>query len=158
MLFRQRITMRTALRTAVAGFAVLSALVSAQAYERLPAEQWTLPYSDPLGAIPACAAPEVISFIQSRFADNEASYWNSNLAISAIERVHAIGYRAWGLDFIPRRFCTGVALTTDGKHRQIDYSVIQDAGFAGYSWNVRWCVSGTDRQLAYAPDCKMARP
>lgn len=150
--------MRSVLRMAVAACAVVAAVVSAQAYERLPAEQWTRPYEDPLENIPACEAPEVLSFIQTRFADNEASFWNSTLTIGVIEKVHAIGYRSWGLDFIPRRFCTGVALTSDGKRRQVDYSIVQEAGFAGYSWNVEWCVHGTDRHLAYAPACKMARP
>lgn len=150
--------MRKAVTMLVAGVAAMTAGAAAHAYERLPAEQWTVPYGDPLGAIPACEAPEVTSYIQQRFADNEASYWNSALTISGFERVHAIGYRAWGLDFIPRRFCTGVALTSDGRKRQVDYSIIQEDGFAGYSWNVQWCVNGTDREGAYAPGCKMARP
>jgi hypothetical protein len=150
--------MRKAVRMVVTGMAALAAMASAHAYERLPAEQWTVPYGDPLANVPACEAPSVLSYIQQRFADNEASYWNSPLTISAIERVHAIGYRAWGLDFIPRRFCTGVALTSDGRQRQVDYSIIQEDGFAGYSWNVQWCVNGTDREGAYAPGCKMARP
>lgn len=150
--------MRSVVMTIVAGFAAAASMVSAQAYERLPTEQWAIPYADPLGNVPACEAPEVLSFIQSRFADNEASYWNSSLTIANFEQVHAIGYRTWGLDFIPRRFCTGRVVTSDGKRRQVDYSVIQEAGFSGYSWNVEWCVTGTDRHLAYAPYCKMARP
>lgn len=150
--------MRRLVTMVVAALAVAGSLGTASAYERLPTEQWTVPYGDPLAAVPACEAPEVLSFIQSRFADNEASYWNSNLTIAGIEKVHAIGYRAWGLDFIPRRFCTGVALTSDGSRRQVDYSIIQETGFAGYSWNVEWCVNGTDRHMAYAPACKMARP
>lgn len=154
--------MRKAVRMVMAGLAAglaaATALAAAQGYERLPAEQWTVPYGDPLAGVPACEAPEVLSYIQQRFADNEASYWNSPLTISGIERVHAIGYRSWGLDFIPRRFCSGVALTSDGRKRQVDYSIIQEAGFAGYSWNVEWCVNGTDRGNAYAPACKMARP
>ena len=150
--------MRSVVMTIVAGLAAAASAVSARAYERLPTEQWTVPYADPLGKVPACEAAEVLSFIQTRFADTEASYWNSSLTITSFDRVHAIGYRTWGLDFIPRRFCTGTVVTSDGRRRQVDYSVIQEAGFSGYGWNVEWCVNGTDRSMAYAPACKMARP
>jgi hypothetical protein len=150
--------MRKVVTVVAATVAVLAATASARAYERMPTEQWTVPYGDPLAHVPACEAPEVLAFIQQRFADTEANFWNSSLTIAGIEKAHATGYRPWGLDFIPRRFCTGVALTSDGHRRQLDYSVIQEDGFAGYSWNVEWCVNGTDRAWAYAPGCKMARP
>ena len=61
-------------------------------------------------------------------------------------------------DTIPRRFCTGTVTTSDGVRRELSYVVAEDTGIIGWGWGVRWCVVGLDRELAYAPACKMARP
>jgi len=42
-------------------------------------------------------------------------------------------------------------------HR-IDYSVREDLGIIGATWGVEFCVHGLDRNWAYAPACRMARP
>jgi len=36
--------------------------------------------------------------------------------------------------------------------------VLSDTGMIGASWGVEWCVVGLDRNWAYNPRCKMARP
>lgn len=69
-----------------------------------------------------------------------------------------MAWRPWGLDFIPRRYCTGKVITSDGMRRRIDYSVREDLAIIGSNWGVEWCVQGLDRNWAYQPDCKMARP
>jgi hypothetical protein len=138
--------------------ASLAAMGSVQAQVRTPAENWANPYSGSPSAIAPCASPGVISTIQNRFAETEAEYWSSALKIVAIDHVQPLAFRPWGLDFIPRQFCTGVATTSDGKRRRVDYSVIEDAGIIGWGWGVQWCVAGLDRNLAYAPACKQARP
>jgi hypothetical protein len=38
------------------------------------------------------------------------------------------------------------------------YSIGEDTGFIGWSWGIEWCVVGVDRNWAYNPGCKMARP
>jgi hypothetical protein len=38
------------------------------------------------------------------------------------------------------------------------YSIGSNTGFAGATWGVEWCVVGYDRNFAYAPRCRMARP
>lgn len=125
---------------------------------RLPAENWTIPFSGSASAIPTCDAPGVLSKIQSRFSEREATFWSSNLTIVGFEGVKPVSFRPWGLDMIPRLFCTGTVRTSDGKPRRVDYVIAEDTGIIGWSWGVEWCVSGLDRQRGFAPDCKMARP
>jgi hypothetical protein len=110
------------------------------------------------GVLPLCQDPSVTGTIASRFASNETEYWNSTLAIKGFDNQREIAFRPWGESFIPRRFCAARALTSDGRYRTVDYSIIEDYGSIGVSWGVEWCVNGLDRPLAYAPNCKMARP
>jgi hypothetical protein len=110
------------------------------------------------GIVPFCEDPGVAGKITSRFNAKEREYWNSDLSIQTFDRQHEIGYRPWGPGYIPRRFCTGRVMTSDGRYREVSYSIAEDLGAIGASWGVEWCVSGLDRNLAYAPGCKMARP
>ena len=47
---------------------------------------------------------------------------------------------------------------SDGKRRPVYYSIIEDGGMIGWTWGVNWCVQGLDRNWAYNPDCRQARP
>jgi hypothetical protein len=49
-------------------------------------------------------------------------------------------------------------MLSDGKMRTVHYSIIEDGGFAGFGQGVEWCVTGLDRNWAYNPRCKAARP
>ncbi len=49
-------------------------------------------------------------------------------------------------------------MLSDGKPRKVNYSIIEDGGFAGYVQGVEWSVTGIDRNWAYAPNCLLARP
>jgi hypothetical protein len=110
------------------------------------------------GVVPYCEDPAVTEKIAYRFAQKEREYWNSALTIQTFERPREIAFRPWGESYIPRRFCTGLVVTSDGRRRDVSYVIGEDLGFVGVSWGVEWCVAGLDRNLAYAPGCKMARP
>lgn len=110
------------------------------------------------GVLPLCDDPSVSGQIASQFSHKESTYWNSSLQIQSWDRIGEIGYRPWGASYIPRRFCQARVLTSDGVQRSVSFSVREDLGLIGFSWGVEWCVSGTDRNLAYAPDCRQARP
>jgi hypothetical protein len=110
------------------------------------------------GQLPDCSDAAVHGKIMSRFARKEAEFWHSDLTITQIDRVREIAYRPWGKSYIPRRFCTARVYTSDGRQRAVSYAIIEDQGIIGATWGIEWCVSGTDRNLAYAPECKMARP
>lgn len=153
---------RALLRTALVSLACLTAFAAGATsrrylepvdpYER--AEDRIIPM---YGNLPACNDPAVLSELTSWFNSREAKFWGPLRAVT-YDRIAQIGFRSWGDEFIPRRFCTGRILLNDGNFHRVDYSVRENLGFLGLTWNVNWCVSGLDRHRSYAPDCKMARP
>ena len=108
------------------------------------------------GRVANCEA--ALPTITSQFQDKESTYWNSSLQITGYDRVHETAFRPWQSDNIPRRFCSADAMLNDGKTRVVHYSIIEDGGFAGYGQGVEWCVVGLDRDWAYNPRCRSARP
>jgi hypothetical protein len=110
------------------------------------------------GELPPCDAPAALDTIASRFSQKEYKYWNSVLTIQGYERIRETAFRPWAPNAIPRRFCSALALVSDGLKHPVHYSIAETTGFAGTSWGVEWCVVGLDRNMAYSPACKMARP
>jgi hypothetical protein len=108
------------------------------------------------GALPACEA--ALGTIASRFAEKESRFWNSSLEILGFDRVRETAYRPWAAGTIPRRFCSAVAMVSDGRKHAVNYWIGDDTGMIGATWGVEWCVVGLDRNWAYNPACKMARP
>lgn len=110
------------------------------------------------GVLPTCESPAVLDLVASRFATKEGRFWNSPLQIVGFDQVRETAYRPWANDTIPRRFCRGAAMVSDGVKRRVYYSIVEDGGMIGNSWGIEWCVDGLDRNMAYNPHCKMARP
>jgi len=108
--------------------------------------------------VPLCDDRAVVRFIRSKFTEKENVHWNSNLEIIDIERVRETAFRPWDAQTIPRRFCSGVAKVSDGRKHTIHYSVLETSGWLGAGWGVEWCVAGLDRNWAFNPSCRMARP
>jgi hypothetical protein len=107
------------------------------------------------GKLADCEA--ALSTITSQFQEKESTYWNSALQITGFARVREAAFRPWQSDNIPRRYCTADAMLNDGKPRTVQYSIIEDGGFAGYGEGVEWCVVGLDRNWAYNPRCRSAK-
>ena len=170
---------RAILRQAILGLALTVSAAApwlaasqAQARPLTPAERRYLPWS---GDLPACDNSGVLGRIQARFSQAESGYWQSGLEIVSFDPFREIGYRSTGADYIPRRYCTARAQLNDGKMRQVSYWVGEDLGFSGGdyagmllpfssqtsllgNWGVTFCVNGLDRNYAYGPDCRAARP
>jgi hypothetical protein len=108
------------------------------------------------GKVAGCEA--ALSTITAQFQEKESTYWNSALQITGYAGVHETAFRPWQSDNIPRRYCSAEAMLNDGKARAVHYSIIEDGGFAGYDQGVEWCVVGLDRNWAYNPSCRSARP
>ncbi len=123
--------------------------------DQVPAETRDIPWH---GSLPACTDIWVLSFVSDHFAEKETKYWKSPLKITMYDNVQTVGYRPSGLEYIPRRFCSAMALLSDGVWRPVHYSVREGLGVIGGTWGVNFCVVGLDRNLAYAPECKMAQP
>lgn len=108
------------------------------------------------GRVAGCES--ALPTIRYQFQEKESSFWNSSLQITAYGRIHETAFRPWQSDNIPRRFCSADVMLSDGKHRTVHYSIIEDGGFAGFGQGVEWCVTGLDRDWAYNPRCKAAKP
>ena len=108
--------------------------------------------------MPDCAAPKALGRIATDFAEKERQYWNSKLLIVEFSHVREIAFRPWAVNTIPRRFCSGKVMISDGKYRRVYYSISENGGPIGATWGVEWCVAGLDRNWAYNPACRMARP
>jgi hypothetical protein len=108
------------------------------------------------GRVAPCES--ALSTITSQFREKESTFWNSNLEITAYGQVRETAFRPWQSDNIPRRYCSADAQLSDGKIRTVHYSIIEDGGFASFGQGVEWCVTGLDRNWAYSPGCRAARP
>jgi hypothetical protein len=150
--FPRRIPMRLAILLTSCALALSATAV---AREMVPAEKRIKPFD---AELPACHDLAVLEKISSYFAEKEAKFWETDLRIVEWEKIRPLAWRPWGLDYIPRRYCTGTVFVSNGGRHRIDYSVREDLGIIGATWGVEWCVQGLDRNWAYNPACKMARP
>jgi hypothetical protein len=148
--------LRQAGACAIATFLLTGTLASPLlARPLVPAERRYFPYS---GALPSCADPSVLERVSSKFAGVEDEYWKSGLKIVSYDFIREISYRGDGLDLIPRRYCQAKGIFNDGRVRPVTYNIGEELGFSSYGFGVELCVGGLDRENAYAPNCKMARP
>jgi hypothetical protein len=109
-------------------------------------------------SLPGCDDPAVLGSLSSSFSKRERRFADGRLAVAAFGHVKSLGFRPWGADYIPRRFCSATAQFNDGLVRRVDYSVREGLGLWGWTWDVNWCVQGLDRHWTYQPECQMARP
>jgi hypothetical protein len=101
---------------------------------------------------------KALGTISSQFQEKESTFWNSALTITGYGNIHEVAFRPWQSDNIPRRYCSGSVQLSDGGVHAVHYSIIEDGGFAGFGQGVEWCVTGLDRNWAYNPACRAARP
>lgn len=116
------------------------------------------PWRHYTGNLPPCGFPRVLDRIAWHFYERETQYWESKLKIAGFQHAKEVALEPWGLEYVPRRYCSVDVWTSDGVKREAWYSIGEDFGEAGVGWGVEWCIIGLDRNLAYAPRCRMARP
>jgi len=109
-------------------------------------------------SMPACDYPLALEHIIGDFRVKEGRFWNSNLQIVGLEDIRQTAVMPWAAQSIPRRFCAATALINDGIKRPIYYSIAEDSGMIGVEFGVNFCVVGLDRNSAYGPACRAARP
>ena len=108
--------------------------------------------------LPACDYPGALNRIIANFHTKEIRFWNSELRIVGIEDIRETAMMPWAAQSIPRRYCSGTALINDGARHPLWYSIAEDTGIIGVSWGVNFCVDGLDRNDAYSPACRAAKP
>jgi hypothetical protein len=143
--------------TTLAGALLMATLchASANAEERVPAEQREYPYS---ASLPACDDQGVLNKISGRLSGREFWFWSNDLSITDVKEIRMVGFRPNGPDLIPRRYCHAAVVTSDNQKRVMDYNIIEDAGIIGWGYGVEWCISGLERNYSHDGDCRTARP
>ena len=69
------------------------------------------------GQVAGCE--KALTTITSNFWEKESTYWNSSLKITGYSGIHEIAFRPWQSDNIPRRYCSGDVMLSDGKMRTV---------------------------------------
>lgn len=108
--------------------------------------------------VPLCTDAGPLEKISSRFAEKEATFWNSAMKIVHFDNIREIAWEPWASGTIPRRFCTASVAVSDGSRHKIAYSIIEDGGLIGATYGVEWCAKAFDRNWAYGGDCNAALP
>jgi hypothetical protein len=107
---------------------------------------------------PTCNYQGALDRIAWNFSSKEGRFWNSELRIVGFEDLKETAVLPWAAQSIPRRFCSGAVVTNDGGRHAIYYSIAEDTDLVGWSWGVNFCVVGLDRNWAYNPNCRAAKP
>ncbi len=104
---------------------------------------------------PACDDSKVTKKLLKRFNKTEKIYWQERaLQISDISDRHFhTDYNLPDSNF-DRRFCHGTAEFADGSKRRVHYLIESNAGFAGFTWNVEYCIHGLDAYRYYDGRCR----
>jgi hypothetical protein len=108
--------------------------------------------------MPACDYPAALDRIIADFRTKEFRFWNSDLRIVGFEDIRETAILPWAAQSIPRRYCSGTAVINDGLRHPIYYSIAEDTDMIGMDWGVDFCVVGLDRNWAYNPACRSAKP
>lgn len=108
--------------------------------------------------LPACDDAGALHKIARAFAEKESRFWNSSLEIAGFDHLRLVSTNPWSQNNVPRRFCSGRALLSDGRVRTVSYTIMEDQGLIGLTYGVEWCVHGLDRGRSFDPACRMARP
>jgi hypothetical protein len=116
-------------------------------------------HAAPVLAEPAgCAAPSVLSFIDSQFQNRAENYLHSNLVIVDFDRVRDGGFAARDeTHSVERQYCHARATMNDGRKRTVWYLIERNWGFAGLGQSVEFCVSGLDPWHVYGRQCSSLR-
>lgn len=109
------------------------------------------------GELPGCDNTSVLSTLSGRQAWAEANTWKDGVTIAALERVGERRLVTEGFSAIDRRYCAARAELTAARPTTLYYVVSAGEGFAGYGWNVEFCLSGHDPYYVYGADCKVLK-
>ncbi len=105
---------------------------------------------------PICESERVLKKVVKRFNHAEKVYWQARgLTLSDIANPHQHSVNPFPDSPINRRYCHGDAMFANGQTRRIHYLVEEGAGFAGFTWNVEYCIHGLDPWKYYDGHCRV---
>lgn len=108
-------------------------------------------------SFPECHDSDVLNKIIERFNWAENRTWQRGFTLDDIERTRERLVQSSNVSPIPRRYCRGHALLSNGKHPTLYYLIEGGQGFAGNSYNVEFCISGLDEWNEYDGSCRAIR-
>ncbi len=118
-----------------------------------PAQSFSLKKQE---AFPACNSQDVAERILTRFNKTEEIYWEKRgLVLNAVNNRHLHSENPFKESPINRRYCHGDAVFKNGKKRRIHFLIEEGAGFAGYTWNVEYCIHGLDPWKYHDGRCRV---
>lgn len=108
------------------------------------------------GPFPACESDKVLRKLVSRFNRTEKIYWSHRgRKLEVVVNPHQHSENPFPDSPINRRYCHGDAIFLDGRKHRIHYLIEQGAGFAGFTWNVEYCIHGLDPWKYYDGRCRV---
>lgn len=108
------------------------------------------------GKFPECTSEKVLRKLVKRFNQTERIYWEERgLVLLDIHNPHLHSTNPFPESPINRYYCHGEAIFENGKSRRVHYLIEQGAGFAGFTWNVEYCVHGLDPWRYYDGYCRV---
>lgn len=103
---------------------------------------------------PQCDDAKVLKRIVKRFNKAEDKTWNRGFYLEEIERIQERNVRQNEDLQIPRRYCRGHALLTNGKHPALFFLIESGTGLAGNGFSVEFCLAGYDRWREFDGSCR----
>ena len=105
---------------------------------------------------PSCKSEKVLKKLVKRFNKTEKTYWEKRgLVLSGIRQPHQHSVNPFPDSPINRRYCHGDAQFENGRTRRVHYLIEEGAGFAGFGWNVEYCIHGLDPWRYYDGACRV---
>ncbi|MBO6815170.1 MAG: hypothetical protein JJ891_09915 [Rhizobiaceae bacterium] len=105
---------------------------------------------------PQCENEKVLRKVVKRFNQTERIYWEERgLSLERISGPHLHNDHYLPESPINRRYCHATAHFQNGKRRRMHYLIEEGAGFAGFGWNVEYCIHGLDPWKYYDGRCRV---
>ena len=105
---------------------------------------------------PSCTSEKVLRKVVRRFNQTEKIYWDERgLVLDGISNPHNHTTNPFPDSPINRHYCHGDARFTNGRSHRIHYLIEEGAGFAGFTWNVEYCIHGLDPWRYYDGRCRV---
>jgi len=105
---------------------------------------------------PTCDNERVLKKLVKRFNKTEKIYWDERgLQLNEVTRPHLHNENPFPQSPINRRYCHGTAHFENGRNRRVHYLIEEGAGFAGFGWNVEYCIHGLDPWKYYDGRCRV---
>lgn len=108
-------------------------------------------------SFPQCDEARVLSKIISRFNWAERRQWKRGFGLEEVRQPRERTGEEWPGSDIPRRFCRGHAILSNGTHPTVHYLIEGGQGFAGNGFKVEFCVDGLDPWRVYDGRCRVVR-